>query len=851
MRKLLSSLLLCFISVVAFGQRITHDFENVTLSDAIKYVQENTKEYRILFIYNELEDFLVSASVQDEPVPDALEHVIGFYPVSMKVENGKIFIECTHKTARHLSGKVLDENGDPLAFADVAVYSADDGNAGGNGAMTGSGVTNESGIFVIPIEANRNRVDVSFIGYKKCSRYVTGEDAGIFQMQVEALAIDGAVVKGERPTYKMAKGGLSVDVQHTVLSQVGTAEDVLNQLPRVRVSGTGEISVASKGSPLIYINNRKLNDANELKRLKSEQIKSVEVITNPGAEYDASIGAVIRIKTLRNLENGISLRNDANAYYKIDYKAGGNEELNLSYRKGKLELINDASWNRSPKDQDSHLELDYFYNVIQHIKDEQTFDDINENFSVDYTINDSSSVGAKYNYGKMTQGDIHLDGVYTILNAGKTIGDVKANWDNEFTTGPTHQADAYYIGKIGKLGVDFNGSYMFTKENENGDVTERSDIFEDRAITSASVRRNHLYAGKLILSYPIWKGMLNFGSEYSLTKTNGSYKNKENIINDSEYEIEEGNAAGFCEYVAQLGKWNASAGLRYEHVNSDYYAFGVQQDDASREYDDLFPALSLSRNLGKWSLQISANRKAMRPAYYQLGNNLQYDNRFAYEGGNPKLKPQINTSVDFYAVRGWLSLSLGYALHKNALMSITKQYNDTIALITFDNIRKNDKLYSSVTASPELGIYKPLFEIDYSQQFIDGKQLGVTHHLNNPSFEFSVNNRFQFSKSFSGSVDLYACTDSDDGFSHDKGYCTVSAWIRKSFFDDRLSLRLSANDIFRSEKERWIRFGNGIVTTKDCYNYTQMVALTVTYMFNYRSRKYKGTGAGNAEKRRL
>ena len=333
MSKLLSSLLLGLVCAAAFGQRITHDFENVPLSEAIKYIQESTDQYGIIFIYNELEDFPVTISLQDEPVTDALEHVIGFYPVSMKVENGKIFIECTHKTARHLSGKVLDENGDPLAFADVAVYSADDGNAGGNGAMTGSGVTNESGIFVIPIEANRNRVEVSFIGYKKCSRYVTGEDAGTLQMQVEALAIDGAVVKGERPAYKMAKGGFSVDVQHTMLSQVGSAVDVLGQMPRVRVNGSGEITVASKGSPLIYINNRKMNDANELNRLKSEQIKSVEVITNPGAEYDATIGAVIKIRTMRNTDEGISIRNDANVNYRIDNNFGGSEELNLDKRR--------------------------------------------------------------------------------------------------------------------------------------------------------------------------------------------------------------------------------------------------------------------------------------------------------------------------------------------------------------------------------------------------------------------------------------------------------------------------------------------------------------------------------------
>jgi hypothetical protein len=145
-----------------------------------------------------------------------------------------------------------------------------------------------------------------------------------------------------------------------------------------------------------------------------------------------------------------------------------------------------------------------------------------------------------------------------------------------------------------------------------------------------------------------------------------------------------------------------------------------------------------------------------------------------------------------------------------------------------------------------------MFEVDYYQQFLDGSQLGVTHDFNNPGFTFTANNRFQFSKSFSCSLNLTAQTDYDDDSHHNKGYYSASAWVRKSFFDNRLAISLSARDIFRSEKERWDGYGaGGIRNRKDCYNYTQMVSLTVTYMFNYRSRKYKGTGAGNAEKQRL
>jgi hypothetical protein len=150
------------------------------------------------------------------------------------------------------------------------------------------------------------------------------------------------VVKGQRPQYKMAKGGMTVDVEHSLLSQAGTASDVLAQLPRVNVDSKGDVSVFAKGKPLVYINSKKISDSDDLKRLKSEDIKSVDIITSPGAQYDATVDAVIRIKTIKKQGEGFSLRNDANATYKSKWM--GWEDLDLRYRTGKLEVFGDLYW---------------------------------------------------------------------------------------------------------------------------------------------------------------------------------------------------------------------------------------------------------------------------------------------------------------------------------------------------------------------------------------------------------------------------------------------------------------------------------------------------------------------------
>ena len=103
MKRLSFILLLCAIVSVASAQKITHTFQDVALSDALKYIQEQTANYDITFIYDELEDFRVTTHLQNKPIPDAIVQLAGFYPVRV-VKSGKheIYVECTHKTDRQL-----------------------------------------------------------------------------------------------------------------------------------------------------------------------------------------------------------------------------------------------------------------------------------------------------------------------------------------------------------------------------------------------------------------------------------------------------------------------------------------------------------------------------------------------------------------------------------------------------------------------------------------------------------------------------------------------------------------------------------------------------------------------------
>ena len=114
-----------------------------------------------------------------------------------------------------------------------------------------------------------------------------------------------------------------------------------------------------------------------------------------------------------------------------------------------------------------------------------------------------------------------------------------------------------------------------------------------------------------------------------------------------------------------------------------------------------------------------------------------------------------------------------------------------------------------------------------------------------------MNNRFVFSKSLMAGFSVRANTNSYDGFVESRGRVSVDAAIRKSFNNERWVVMLTAEDIFKTARERWTMYGMGTETTKNCYNYNRNITLRLTYNFNNTRTKYKGTGAGNEEKKRM
>ena len=831
----------------ALAQRITRQYNNVSFSAALKDLNARQHKYTINFVYDELEDFRVTKSIRNQSVPDAIMQLIGFYPIRMTQVEDNIMVECTQKTTLRYKGRIIDESGNAAEYANITLLSPIDS------TIVGHGVSNENGSFVIPCNSRKVLARITYVGYKTISRIYSNPEMGIIKLQLETMIIKGVVVKGDRPQYKMSPGGVEVAVEHTLLSKMANTFDVLNLLPRVSVNGQ-KISVFGKGTPIVYINNKRVNDNNEIVNITPDNIKSISVITSPGAEYDAEVESVIRIRTKERRANGFSLR--ADAFGKYNKWMSDYELVSARYQTKKFEIAN-SLWTMGTHDgeennliTDIYLPDKHYYNdQLIHLDTNNRF--LSEKLSADYSLNDSNSIGGSYRYYGMLKGRTNSVSRQDVLLNGMAHGSI----DQEEVMKPflsLHQADIYYVGKVGHVGVDFNATYYAVKNRRNDEGFEISKELGNQEVHSSNRQNSDMWAGKLVVNIPLWKGNMSVGTEMSKTDSHGTFLNEEQLVPSTKTDIHERNIAGFAQYGLVLNKWTVGLGVRYENIVRDYLSDGVKQDDVSRKYNNFFPNLSVSWNKGNWNWQLNVNEKIHRPSYRQLGNFMQFDNRFLYEGGNPTLQPEKVFNVEAMMLYKWLNVSVGYKYLKD-VMEWTKYIypGKEFAYNTSLNFDHKQLLYASVHVSPKFDIFRPTWGFNYNQQFFDTKKYGASKALSKPLLSCSLNNNFALSETMNAAIRLNASTTHADGFLMMKSGYSVNLQFDKSFANRTWIIYLSANDIFKTAKERWTMYGLGAGTTKDCYNYTRSISLQVTYNFNAKRSKYKGTGAGNEEKSRL
>lgn len=475
----------------------------------------------------------------------------------------------TVSSAQTLTGTICDEKDVPVAYANVIVSFLPDS------SFVAGCISSEDGTFSLPLpEEKEYWLTVSYIGYKNNCRKCVGGDMGRLVLEADAVTLGEIEVKGQLPTFRMKGSSLLTNVQHSLLSTVGTANDVLKRIPGI-IGGEGGFTVFGKGAPLIYINNREVKDNSELAQLSSNDIAEVELITNPGAEYDATVQAVVKIKTVKRKGDGLS--GYLSAYGSEGLHFSNREQLNLNYRKNGFDLFGSIAYlsNRQEQEQRSeqNTHLDTLWRSRTAMKILAHRKTLNTQVGMNYEIGKNQSAGFRYDY-------THTDATFRTSSssdyfAGEALFDALLTENRQPLKHKKHRLNAYYTASFSdRWLIDFNFDHLTGRNERKQEINETSRESADRTLHTNNLTKDNLYAYKLILGYVASSFEIKLGHEFSFISQKNNYVNTEEMLPSSVNRIKDRKAAAFASAAYSLDRFSLNAGLRYEHAVYDYYEEG-------------------------------------------------------------------------------------------------------------------------------------------------------------------------------------------------------------------------------------------------------------------------------------
>ena len=747
-----------------------------------------------------------------------------------------LFMSMTaHAKTQDWDGRVIDEKGEPMPYVNVVLLSLPDS------AFVQGAMTDMDGVFKIVTDVNQGLFKVTSVGYQ--TLYINaGQDLTI-QMKEDTQLLSEVVVKGQLPKTHVKGDAMRTTVAGTILEKAGTVSDALSKIPSVEAERDGAVKVLGRGDAEVYINGRKVQDVKELSRLRSDQIQHVDVVQNPGARYAASVKAVVRITLKKAQGEGISFQDNAGGIYQYGHTLTNN--LDVNYRTGGLDVTASlwagryGHWKSLQENDLTYYVGPDFYLGRSNQERKSVWKGWSPQLQVNYMLDENHSFGAFYKYDRHpsydTNGffytDNYVNGVYSERSESRISG------DDSFRK---HIFNAYYNGKVGKMGIDWNVDGLFDKTVEHNS-TEETTIDANNVRTSHDVKNgtkssNNFWATKLILSYPVWKGNLSVGGEYSYNHRTDAYSflSAEALpVKATDTEINEKSAAAFN--------------------------FGVREDEVCRDYGDWFPTATLSMPVGKVQLSLSYRKDIERPNYSNLTSSTVYINRYTYQSGNPYLRPTYTHNLSLNAAYKWAGMVVTYSRTKDNVTMATEPFpgadDPMVSLVRSINGSDGyDQLSLNPYVRPTIGCWHPTWFIyaqfqNYKSPCANGSEIT----LSRPYVNFGWDNTVELPHGWRLNAGIRLASKGDvNNFRLNRTAFRSDLGVQRDFNLRRLgtlTADLRCNDIFNTNKNGGIVYGIREITV---YNPARRTfVLDLTWKFNEAQSKYRGSGAGEKQKARM
>ncbi|MGB6267470.1 MAG: TonB-dependent receptor [Olleya sp.] len=562
-----------------------------------------------------------------------------------------------------LSGKIMDENNQPIPFTNIVLYELTPSDI----SVTKGVSSNDEGFFRFEeLSEGKYRIKASYIGYKTIDQEFTLDKSTNLSLVLieESENLDEVLITANKPTLKKEVDRLIFNIENTSLSE-GSMLDVLRSTPGVLI--LGDVISVKNSAPTVYINDRKVQlSATELNQLltnaPANNIQKIEVITNPPAKYDADSGVVINIVMSKNLITGYrgTVYNNYTQGIFSRYNAG----ISQFYKTKKINVNLNYSYNHSKINRDNDEEINYLNNNsvserwTTDLNRNTTSKTHNANLNFDYFIDDNSTLSFSSNL-------LYLP-YFDYLTKGNTnVNDVQGTNNYSFVANNFSQDDKYNLGTDLDYKLKFkNGAKLlinthYTKYDYNRKQHVNSDYFfpisSSNFSTAFNTKNNQttdILTTQFDYELPTSEtANLLFGfktsnvntesdiTQFDINQTTGNQTL--NTANTNAFNYDESIFAGYISYNKTWEKWSFSGGLRAEHTNIEGQSPSTNLNN-KQDYLEWFPTLNLSwQAFDNTNLYTNYKRIIERPNYQDLNPFNFFLNDNTIVTGNPNLQPSF------------------------------------------------------------------------------------------------------------------------------------------------------------------------------------------------------------------
>ncbi|MDC6365195.1 MULTISPECIES: outer membrane beta-barrel family protein [Flavobacteriaceae] len=734
-----------------------------------------------------------------------------------------LFSNCLIGQTYQITGKVIDQQNQIIPYANILLLQATD-----TTFVQGTSADDLGEFILEDVEPDLYLLQASYVGRGSKPLALDIQQSislGALVISLETNELDEVVVTAQRPKLQKLADRLVFSVENTVISQ-GTSWDILRSTPGVIVN-QDELLVRGQNAT-VYLNDRKVQLSSQevqdlLQGLSGINIKSVEVIANPPARYDAGDGPILNIVTSKNIVPGY--KGSLNGTYTQAVFPKFSMGTSHYYKTEKLNLF--ANYNINPQKEIKKTTKGInFINDTDEVfsqwdtkyKQVNKFISHNANFILDYDFDDSNSLNLTSNVvfnpgrerdislnGTIRDGQNQLDSTFTSMNA--------MDFDN------TNLAfDLSYVHKLKKPGarLTFNGHYTYYNGQSFQDLN--SDYFNADGTLSRGFGFNtnseqdiQIFTGQTDYSSPIGSASIETGAKVSsiISKSYMDFFNftgSSNSVNTSlsdRYEYDENVYAGYFSFVKNWDKWSMKLGLRGELTDAQGTSITLNET-IEQNFFEAFPSVYLLYSPSdKHSISFDYGRNVDRPKYADLNPFRLFFNENDFVEGNPRLRPSFSNNFNLnYTLNSEFFFDIYYRDNGENIAGLVFQDNENQTLVDLQQNVIGSKSYG-LDFTVSKSILSSWFLYAYTSLFHE-EETFLAVESNNQPFTAEVEgvygylaNYFTLSKdgSFTGELTTtYISKLLFGSFTTDE-QLNLTVGLRKSFFDNRFIVSVAAEDL--------------------------------------------------------